>query len=176
MVSWAKEKGLNVSKTKGKAGDIILFDFNGNGTPDHVGVIVKKNSNGSYTTIEGNTSSSDQTSGGCVEQKTRRAYIHMIIRPAYKKVSNPVQSIKKTYAGLWPNLPSRGYLKRGDTETAVGRLQKFLNWCLGLNLAVDKVFGPATEAAVKKFQKKYELAVDGLFGTKSLAKAKTIKK
>jgi N-acetylmuramoyl-L-alanine amidase len=84
--------------------------------------------------------------------------------------------VKKVYSGKFPTLPSRGYLKKGDTGVQVERLQKFLNWVLGTKLDTDGSFGKLTEAAVETFQAKYDLTVDGKFGSKSLKKAKTIKK
>lgn len=80
------------------------------------------------------------------------------------------------YSGTYPKLPERGYLQKGDKGTQVKNLQKFLNWCIAAKLEVDGDFGAKTEKAVKTFQSKYELKADGLFGKKSLAMAKTIKK
>lgn len=83
---------------------------------------------------------------------------------------------EKTYSGTFPSLGLKGYLKQGDKGTQVKRLQEFLNWCINAKLTVDGSFGPATLAAVKKYQKTYGLVVDGYFGPASLKKAKTIKK
>lgn len=83
---------------------------------------------------------------------------------------------KKAYAGTYPRLPLRGYFKSGDTGTQVKRLQQLLNWAKGSGLNVDGIIGPNTISAVKDYQKKYSLVVDGLFGRKCLSKAKTIKK
>lgn len=80
------------------------------------------------------------------------------------------------YSGTFPILPAKGYLERGDKGTQVKRLQAFLNWYGAFGLAKDGVFGILTENALKHFQREQALAVDGVFGKKSLAKAKTIKK
>jgi len=49
-----KKKGIWLGKTSSpKAGDIIVFDWDGNGSADHIG-IVEKVENGYITTIEGN--------------------------------------------------------------------------------------------------------------------------
>lgn len=64
----------------------------------------------------------------------------------------------------------------GDKFTDVIYLQKFLNWYGNYGLKEDYIFGTATENAVKDFQKANRLTVDGKFGAKSLAMAKTIKK
>lgn len=83
---------------------------------------------------------------------------------------------KKAYSGPFPKLPSRGYFQKGDKGTQVERLQKFLNWYGGYKLDPDGIFGNKTYAAVVDFQMKNKLVADGLFGKKSLAKAKAIKK
>ena len=96
-----------------------------------------------------------------------------IVKEVNKKLK---EKEKKGYTGAFPSLGVKGYLKQGDKGTQVKRLQGFLNWCINAKLDVDGSFGPATLAAVKKYQKEYGLTVDGFFGKKSLAKAKTIKK
>ncbi len=60
-------------------------------------------------------------------------------------------------------------LKRGSTGTDVSNLQEKLNQ-IGYALAIDGDFGPATEAAVKDFQAKYGLLVDGIAGERTMAK------
>lgn len=84
--------------------------------------------------------------------------------------------IPKAYTGKLPSLGLKGYIKQGDKGDNVKKLQQFLNWCINAKLNVDGSFGPATLKAVKEYQKKYGLTVDGFFGKKSLEKAKTIKK
>ena len=63
-------------------------------------------------------------------------------------------------------------LKKGDKGGQVKRLQKCLNKLIKAGLEVDGSFGPATFKAVKKFQKKHDLAVDGSCGPKTRAKIK----
>lgn len=70
-------------------------------------------------------------------------------------------------------------LKKGSTGSEVKKLQANLNK-LGMTdsdgkkLAEDGVFGASTYEATKKFQKKYGLSVDGVYGPKSAAKMKTL--
>jgi lysozyme len=54
-------------------------------------------------------------------------------------------------------------LRRGSSGREVEQLQQQLRR-LGSNLAVDGVFGPATEEAVRQFQSQHGLAVDGVVG------------
>lgn len=92
-------------------------------------------------------------------------------------------SAAKTYTGTFPALPPRGYYLPGDGyktltnyKPQIKRVQEFLNWAIDARLTIDGQYGPATETAVRAFQKKYGLKVDGSFGLKSLAKAKNVKK
>ena len=70
-------------------------------------------------------------------------------------------------------LPSKT-VKKGSHGTDVKHLQKFLNWCIKAGLKVDGACGSKTVKAIKKFQKAYGLKADGVFGSKSRAKAKAI--
>ncbi|KAB2491757.1 peptidoglycan recognition protein family protein [Priestia endophytica] len=69
-------------------------------------------------------------------------------------------------------------LKRGDAGTYVKGLQGKLQ-SLGFNIGkygIDGQYGPSTETAVKAFQKKYGLAVDGIAGTLTLNKLEEVYK
>lgn len=80
----------------------------------------------------------------------------------------------RTYRWHFPAVPEKG-LKKGSKGLQVKRMQWFLNW-YGVKCKVDGSFGSGTERAVKKFQTKEHLKVDGNFGKASLKRAKTIKK
>jgi len=69
-----------------EVGDLVFFDFPGDGVDriSHIGIVVKNNSDGTVTTIEGNTApdkKGDQRNGGQVCQKKR----------AYKKKNNGIK-------------------------------------------------------------------------------------
>ena len=84
VATWAKNNGLVVNKNSGQYGDLVLFDWGKDGEPDHIGFIEKRNSNGSYVTIEGNTSYGNDSNGGEVMRRTRYlSTIYMVIRPKY---------------------------------------------------------------------------------------------
>lgn len=65
-------------------------------------------------------------------------------------------------------------LQKGDIGAQVKRLQNCLNKIMNLDLKVDGSFGSATLDAVKRFQKKYALTVDGSVGPKTRAKIKSL--
>lgn len=91
-------------------------------------------------------------------------------------VADIVVEQKTTYKGAFPKLPERNYFKKGDNGNEVRRLQSFLNWYGNYKLAVDGDLGNKTLNAVKSFQKAEKLVADGLFGKKSLERAKIVKK
>ena len=62
-----------------------------------------------------------------------------------------------------PN-PGQPTIAPGATGDAVRRLQRALRRTPDLGLAIDGVFGPKTEAAVKLFQQGAGLTVDGIVG------------
>ena len=77
-----------------------------------------------------------------------------------------------TSASSYP-VPSRT-LKSGSTGNDVKWLQSSLNSVLGTKLDVDGIYGTATKNAVRTLQKKAGISVDGIFGTNSLSKLKSM--
>lgn len=65
-------------------------------------------------------------------------------------------------------------LKKGSKGEDVKRLQLCLNKVFGAGLKVDGSFGPATESALKSFQRRHGLEVDGSYGPKTRAKMKAV--
>ncbi len=64
------------------AGDLVLYDWDRDRVPDHVGIVHTPPTNGVLVSVEGNTSMTDQSNGGQVMVRTRgvqdvRAYIHV---------------------------------------------------------------------------------------------------
>ena len=84
VANWGKSAHLTVPISQGRYGDIVLFDWDGDGVADHIGFIVKQYAAGSYLTIEGNTAIGNDSNGGEVMYRTRYQYqICEIIRPKY---------------------------------------------------------------------------------------------
>ena len=77
---------------------------------------------------------------------------------------NPVQTSR--------SLPT---LRRGSQGENVKYLQNLLNYIYGQNLKVDGIFGAATEASVKRFQKEENLVVDGIVGPKTWQRLEQIR-
>ena len=86
-VKWFKSRGQYYSK--GKVGDIIYFEWPGMGRVSHVGIVEAVHSDGSYTTIEGNTDSAGGRTGGKVMRQRRKKYIDGFGRPKYGTGTTP---------------------------------------------------------------------------------------
>lgn len=136
-----------------RPGDIVFFDWSGSrmiGNIDHVGVIEAVHSNGTITTLEGNTS----------DAFLRRVRNGSVVvgygRPAYDGAASMPRS--------------DGILRLGSTGAPVKTLQRRLNAVLGAALTVDGEFGPATAGALKAFQASARIEADGEYGPQSAAR------
>jgi len=69
-VAYFKEKGMITAFPE--AGDIVFFDWNGDGRYDHTGLFVKWTTpNKMFETIEGNTAVGNDSNGGQVMKRNR---------------------------------------------------------------------------------------------------------
>lgn len=160
------------SNKKGKVGDLCIMDF-GKGRASHIGIVEKKNADGTYTVIEGNTSTSSNDNGGCVMRRIRStSVIRGFCRPKYS--SSTTTTAKETTKKTSKPTIANPTLKNGSSNIQVKYLQQDLNYILGTKLATDCIFGANTASALKQFQKKYGLVVDGIYGKKSYAKMKKL--
>lgn len=145
-----------------KKGDLVLFDFGGNGVSEHIGILEKVNSDGTYSVIEGNTSVTSNDNGGNVMRRTRyKSQIKGFARPKYDGSTETTQKGENTV-----NV-TLTVLEKGSKGAEVKTLQRLLN-ALGYSCGeVDGDFGTATEKATKNFQKAKGLTVDGIVGKAS---------
>jgi len=169
-------------------GDWIYFDFPDDGVNriSHVGLCIKNNGDGTIQVIEGNTSGTakgDQRNGGMCVEKTR-AYV----KNNKKKLINAVVGWgRPVYAGE-ENLPLLSKVGCCDVVATPAKPAKpaepaapkeFVNLKVGskgqkvkvvqaaLKLKDDGDFGPATEKAVKAFQKAKGLPETGIVDQKT---------
>ncbi len=153
-INWFKKRGQ--WGTAPKKGAIVFFDWEGDGVSDHVGIVEAVNSDGTITTLEGNTSNA-------VKRKIRsRSVISGYGYPAYSAgggASVPAPAVSGTpYPGT--------LIRRGNSGSTVRRVQNQLIK-KGFKLpkfGADGDFGSETESTVKAFQKKNKLQADGIVG------------
>ena len=165
MITLAQKMGIWVENDahKPQAGDIILYDWDDAGSgdnkggSDHVGV-VEKISGSTITVIEGNYSNSVKRRSLKVNGKYIRGYI------VPKFNAEPVVVDKPVARELFSMQMET--VKKGSKGNVVKAMQILLagNGCKCGSAGADGDFGPATESALKKFQEKKKLEVDGICG------------
>lgn len=150
MVEWFKNK-LQF-KARGvfpQKGDIIFFDYNANGTPDHVGIVEKLES-GVITTIEGNKSKMVQRCTYNVNNSGIYGF-GIVLYPEENNSSNEIiySTIKKGSKGNLVKIAQEKLIEKGYELPIYG---------------ADGDFGTETETAVKKLQQDAMITVDGIIG------------
>lgn len=155
LMAYAQKKEKVIPKTQGQLGDVVLFNFSGGASPQHVGLILKRNEDGSYLTVEGNTSAGagSQDNGGCVAIKTRKqSQVVLIYRPKYDQpAAEPVPDYRagKEYMVVGTRAlrskantgaASLGTLKPG-TRVKVKRVIKIKNGNVWLEVTAGKKEG-----------------------------------
>ena len=180
MITLFQNKGIWVEDENRtpNPGDIIFYDWQDNGSgdnkgsSDHVG-IVEKASGGYITVIEGNYSNSVKRRTLAVNGRYIRGYGVPKYDP--ESTSEPATSTEvKTETSkveATANVALK-VLKKGSEGDQVKALQRML-YAMGYNIGsnpIDGDFGSKTDAAVRDYQKKNGLTVDGIVGVKTWRK------
>jgi len=125
--------------------DVIYFDWEPNGVPNHIGLVRERKSDLEVYTIEGNTS------GGIVAQKTRtEKYVCGCYRPHFKPTDFSADR-KLDVDGFF------GY-------NSIAVMQRWLKECGCYTGAIDAIMGLGT---IKALQKKVGVSQDGSWGTQT---------
>ena len=170
-VDWFRSKGRFFSEPK--IGDVVFFDWykgiractinDGDNVRCsdawHIGIVEKVNSDGSITSIEGNTSETSNGNGGGVMRQTRdRDLWYGFGRPNYStvsRVSNYPQFQGRIILLTSPNM------KGEDIKTWKKRMIE-RGWNLGSG--ANDVFDSKADEVLRKFQAEKGLGVDGQLG------------
>lgn len=155
-VNWFKQNARFHRKNP-RPGDIVFFDWGRDGVADHVGIVEEVYPT-YIKTIEGNTSTSNQSNGGQVMRRTR--YYPSIQGYGRMQFAYDENSYK-----IWDG----NYLqntKRPVFSEKVVYLQKKLN-TIGANLIVDGYYGSKTAQAVRDAQTQLGIEVDGVVGAQT---------
>jgi hypothetical protein len=145
-------------------GCVVFFDWNGtnvSGAIDHVGYVVRNLKDGRLVTVEGNTSNS-------VKLRVRGADV--IAGFGMPKYDAPTQVVIKP-TNKYPYKAGTFIQKGWQSSKGVKLVQARLN-ALGYRpmLMDDGDFGTKTENAVKWFQHKANVSVDGVVGPETWGK------
>ena len=150
------QSGFNHWKASGELtqapqpGDIVLYDWNGDNHCDHTGIFESWIIQGeSFNAIEGNTATGNDSNGGKVMRRQRKA-------ASVKAFVSP-----KVLNGAAATIPFDLTLHRGSKGSDVASLQKQL-FDIGFDIVVDGDFGPKTEDIIKQYQQNHGLQVTGI--------------
>lgn len=137
-IKWAQANLAQVPLYLAMQMDLIFFDWQPNGTPDHIGFVLEKISSDKIRTLEGNTS------GGIVAIKTRSGYVQGVFRPHY----TPDRALNKSILEVDGDF---GYLSIYMMQTALGQTAD----------------GILKKSDVAVLQRKVGAAPDGAWGPKT---------
>lgn len=74
--AWAKTRGFWRGRATPVKGDVVCFDWDGDGVPDHVGIVDQYVGGGQFNSVEGNTGIGSDSNGG--EIMLRRRYVSQV--------------------------------------------------------------------------------------------------
>lgn len=144
--NYYKSKGMLTGNPS--PGDIVIYDWEGNGHADHIGIFIGwANPQKSHIEAwEGNTAQGNDSDGGKVMRRTRsRNMVKSFINPGvYNDAVAPIETV----------------LSNGSRGSDVTVLQNLL-YELDYVIEIDGWFGDQTEGFVKDFQTKNQMAATG---------------
>lgn len=148
-----------------RPGDIIFYDWNGDLSADHVGIVVQ-NRFGDLSVIEGNKS--DSVAYRNISNTSSQILGFGV--PNYdasdgtsgeSRIDSTSYDLDKEYIRTLP------LLQYGKNNVYVKILQILLNYYYNANLEVDGEYGVQTKKAVADYQMSNLLEVDGIVGTET---------
>lgn len=146
--------------------DIIYFDWEKNGVPNHIGFVRSKKDTNTILTIEGNTN------GGVVAQKTRAVkYVQAVFRPHFKGTFKLGIIAVDGECGYSTVANLQRALKMSFNDGILGKATvKALQKKAGLTgKDIDGAWGPATSRAIQgKLLGFKGKDLDGVFGPASV--------
>lgn len=175
---WFKSQG-RWSETP-ERGHVVFFDFPNDSVKriSHVGIVVGVHPDGTIDTIEGNTDEQGGRTGGKVMRRRRAVGIVGYGMPTYEtstgsSAGEPAStSTTATTEARPPWDHPHGAVIRAphrDCDTVRRWQQRMKDQ--GRQIVVDADYGPASEQVCRSFQRDTGLAVDGVIGPKTWAKA-----
>ena len=158
-LSWCRANLAMVPLYMALPSDIIFFDWQPNGIPDHIGLVRERKSCNAIKTIEGNTS------GGIVDDKTRPAkYVLGVYRPHFPAKFDATKKLEIDGLAGYNTIAVLQRALKVDVDGILGKgtvraLQK------RAGTTQDGHWGNGTSRAV---QRMLGVEADGLFGPDSV--------
>lgn len=165
-IQWCKKNLVQLPPLMAMAADIIYFDWEKNGVPNHIGFVLEKVNTSTIRTIEGNTN------GSVVAKKNRSTkYVQGIYRPLFVPSKIHIGVIAVDGAFYYNSIAN---MQRALSLTPTGVFDKKTLNALQRKAGckfIDLVFGKETAMCVQTMLKKakcYSGKIDSVFGEKSI--------
>ncbi len=171
IMLWAQANG-RWKTTDPQPGDLTLYCWDGTGHASHIG-IHERIVDGLWQAIEGNTSPTNvgsQSNGGGVYRRirSRTVILGWVDMSGLLDTATPPAPIPPPVVTATPPAYPGPLTRRGSVGPRVRTIQRRLK-ARGWRIKVDGIYGPATEAIVRAFQREKRLGVDGVVGPRTWA-------
>ena len=159
FTKWGRYYSRSVRSVR--PGDIIFYNWNGDLSADHVGIVVQ-NRFGELSVIEGNKSDTvAYRSIGSMDSCVLGYGVPNYEATSESRIDSTSHDLDKEYIRTLP------LLQFGKNNVYVKILQVLLNYYYDANLEVDGEYGAKTKKAVADYQMSNSLEVDGIVGTET---------
>ena len=164
-IKWCYNNLASIPPYLALPSDIIFFDWELNGVPNHIGFVRERKSCDEIYTIEGNTGNSI-----CANRTRNTKYVQAVFRPHFKPTAfDPNKALVidglmgyNTIAVVQKALKAKGvYSGAIDAIMGQGTVKAIQKWA---GVAQDGAWATKTSKAI---QKKLGVTADGLFGKES---------
>lgn len=166
MWKHAVKKKMTVPKGSQKPGDLVFYDFNGNGTADHIGLVVEVHK-GYILAVEGNTGQGNDTNGGQVQRRKRSGHILGYARPKYtaKITANMVVATALMELGITESPKNSNKVKYNlwfyGKNVSAYWCCTFVCWLFGNVMEVKKVTKPTGKHSITLVNKEVKRGSKG---------------
>ena len=159
FTKWGRYYSRSVRSVR--PGDIIFYNWNGDLSADHVGIVVQ-NRFGELSVIEGNKSDTvAYRSIGSMDSCVLGYGVPNYEATSESRIDSTSYDLDKEYIRTLP------LLQYGKNNVYVKILQVLLNYYYDANLEVDGEYGVQTKKVVADYQMSNSLEVDGIVGTET---------
>ena len=159
FTKWGRYYSRSVRSVR--PGDIIFYNWNGDLSADHVGIVVQ-NRFGELSVIEGNKSDTvAYRSIGSMDSCVLGYGVPNYEATSESRIDSTSCDLDKEYIRTLP------LLQYGKNNVYVKILQILLNYYYNANLEVDGEYGVQTKKVVADYQMSNLLEVDGIVGTET---------
>lgn len=165
LMRWAQREG-RFFMSDYRAGDVFLYQFDEDSAADHTGIYTGQvDGRGRYLVIEGNHNNRVEVVARS-DSELWGAFRADWDDPVDNPVDDPVDESTPSVDGVCIRLPE---IRKGSVGASVKSMQILLMGygCRLPRYGADGEYGSETETALKRYQEKSSLTVDGVCGEKT---------